>query len=43
MRSTHLAELPQWRGYNVVNLPLLDRTVTAWTKLTTAVPEEKRN
>jgi hypothetical protein len=37
----HLDELARSRGYNVVNLPLLDRTVTAWTKLTTAVPEGK--
>jgi Protein of unknown function (DUF3352) len=32
----HLDELASSRGYNVVNLPLLDRSVTAWTKLTTA-------
>jgi len=37
----HLDELARSRGYNVVNLPLLDRTVTAWTKLTTAVPGGK--
>jgi len=38
---SHLDELARSRGYNVVNLPLLDRTVTAWTKLTTAVPGGK--
>lgn len=37
----HLDELARSRGYNVVNLPLLDRSVTAWTKLTTAVPGGK--
>lgn len=31
-----LDELAQEKGYSIGNLPLLDTTVTAWTKLTTA-------
>jgi hypothetical protein len=33
---THLDALAQEQGYSVGNLPLLDKTVTAWTKLTTS-------
>lgn len=33
---THLDELAQQQGYSVGNLPLLDTSVTAWTKLTTS-------
>jgi hypothetical protein len=32
----HLDELAKEQGYSVGNLPLLDKTVTAWTKLSTS-------
>lgn len=32
----HLDSIAKEQGYSVGNLPLLDRTITAWTKLTTA-------
>lgn len=38
----HLDELAKEGGYSVGNLPLLDRTVTAWTKLVTATSQQDR-
>jgi hypothetical protein len=32
----HLDELAKEQGYSVGNLPLLDKTITAWTKLSTS-------
>jgi hypothetical protein len=37
----NLDELAQQQGYSVGSLPLLDTTITAWTKLTTAKGEKK--
>lgn len=39
----HLDGLAKTQGYSVGNLPLLDKTITAWTKLTTTSGKGKAN
>lgn len=39
----HLDALAKEQGYSIGNLPLLDKTVTAWTKLSTSSGKESKN